>query len=629
MREEQLPAATAPAASTAANPKNQDWAMWLRHANRRRFPVELVPVPQNAETAWTALTHLARRRGFTVERANCADADGFTTWRNRNIRIRPDATSAQAVTALAHQLGHVLLHTDIAQLEPSRTVPCTGTRKVEADSVAYLTTAYLGLDTTAITFPDVYSWAGHDPRARPITTIKTVTTRILTATTAITALLDAADLNPRHPAAVVSAATQGNADQQAKPSASVEELVHVHDTAAQFFRSQVSASWVPGYLAVRGMAADIQDHWQAGHASAAWDALTTHLRAAGYSDSVIETAGLARRSSRGTLIDTFRDRAMLPIRSPEGTIIAFIGRAPDGADPRIPKYLNSPTTSIYHKKDVLFGLWEARQALASGAQPVIVEGPIDAIAITIAGQGGYAGVAPCGVALTDRHLTALSNVADVRTVGVAVAFDPDEAGQRAAVHACHLLAPLTDNMAAVKLPPGHDPARILASSGPTALADVLASQMHPLPDLVVNATVHHWGSRLRYPEGQLGALREAAPLIAALPPAHVARQVHRLSALLRLRHPVVTEAVTDALTQLVADGLLPRRDNSATDSAQLRRPPPGITAACRDSPRGLSNGIGQAAALRHAQRLKPTRSGQPDLQSGQPGDRSASSRRSR
>ena len=76
-----------------------------------------------------------------------------------------------------------------------------------------------------------------------------------------------------------------------------------------------------------------------------WDALTRHLRALGFPDTVLEASGLARRSRRGTLIDTFRNRAMLPIRSADGTMIAFIGRAPDRSGPGVPKYLNSPQTA--------------------------------------------------------------------------------------------------------------------------------------------------------------------------------------------------------------------------------------------------------------------------------------------
>ena len=282
-------------------------------------------------------------------------------------------------------------------------------------------------------------------------------------------------------------------------------------------------------------------------------ALVTNLRATGYSDELIEASGLARRSRRGTLIDTFRDRAILPIRSTDGTIIAFIGRATDHAAPGTPKYLNSPATSVYQKGEILFGLWEARDALASGVRPVIVEGPLDAIAVTTAGHGKYVGLAPCGTALTAHQTAALARVGDLRTTGVTVAFDPDQAGRRATVRAYDLFVPHTDKLAAAIIPSGQDPAQILASSGPAALADMLTSHTRPLPDLVINTELARWSRWLPYPEGQIRALRATAPLVAAMPPAHVARQVARLAAILKLDHAAVTEAVTDALSDLAAE----------------------------------------------------------------------------
>jgi len=446
MSGQQLPTAHSDSLNPASANSGQDWAIWLRHACQLRLPTA-VAFPGRAEAAWTALTHLARRQGFNVERANCAAADGLTTWRNRTIRIRPDIASPQAVIALAHQLGHVLLHSQIAHLERSGTVPCTGIRKVEADSVAYLTALSTGIDTTAITFPTGSSWAGSDPRARPATTIKAVTARIRTAAAAINAMLDAAGVT-RPP----SATTPGATLQRVRPSVPAEQIIRAHDSAAAFFRSHVQRSWVPAHLASRGLGTEVQEHWLTGYAPAAWDALTSHLRADGYRDTVIEAAGLARRSRRGTLIDTFRDRAMLPIRSPDGTIVAFIGRAPSHAAAATPKYLNSPSTSVYSKSTVLLGLWEGREALANGARPVLVEGPFDAIAVTIAGSGRHVGVAPCGTALTDRQVALLAQAADLRAAGVSVAFDPDQAGRRAAVHAYHLLVPLTASLAAVSLP---------------------------------------------------------------------------------------------------------------------------------------------------------------------------------
>ena len=553
-----------------------DWAVWLLRAHGIQQSRQPTASTGQIETAWTTLAHLARREGFTVERANCANADGFTTWRNRRIRIRPDATTAEAVTALAHQLGHILLHEKNAKLEPSSTVPCTGIRKVEGDSVGYLVATYVGIGTTTAPFPYVSSWAGTDPRARPATTIEAVTSRILRATAAITGRLEDAGITTRR-LAPTPTASPGNAGQPAESQTTEAEHALIHQNAALFFRSHLPGSWVSSYLARRGFSPAVQGQWHVGAAPAAWAALVRHLRAAGYSDELIEATGLARRSRRGTLIDTFRDRAMLPIRSEDGTIIAFIGRAADHATPGTPKYLNSPATSIYQKGEVLFGLWEARDALASGVRPVIVEGPLDAIAVTIAGHGKYAGAAPCGTALTAHQTAALARAADLRTTGATVAFDPDQAGRRATVRAYDLLVPHTDKLAAAIIPSGQDPAQILASSGPAALADMLASHTRPLPDLVINTELARWSRWLRYPEGQIRALRATAPLVAAMPPSHVARQVARLAAILNLDHAAVTEAVTDALSDLAADtGASPNHEIRAQHA---NRRPASITHA--------------------------------------------------
>jgi len=315
--------------------------------------------------------------------------------------------------------------------------------------------------------------------------------------------------------------------------------------------------------------------------------LTRHLRALGFSDTAIETSGLAHPSRRGTLIDTFRNRAMLPIRSAAGTVIAFIGRAPDRSGVGVPKYLNSPKTSLYDKSEILFGLWEAREALAAGARPVIVEGPFDAIAVTTAGQGRFAGLAPCGTALTTRHTDALSRIADLPTAGVLVAFDPDPPGRRAAVRAYHLLRQLTPETSAVTLPIGQDPAQILTDSSSEALAAMLADRAHPLADLVTDAELDQWTRWLDHAEGQISALRAVAPVVAAMPPAHVARQVARLSDRLGLAHATVTDAISSALSEAIAGrpsptmaSSRPRDDpaRAAQDRARANLPPPGTPA---------------------------------------------------
>ena len=106
----------------------------------------------------------------------------------------------------------------------------------------------------------------------------------------------------------------------------------------------------------------------AGYAPATWTALVDHLRAAGYTDQEILAAGLARHSSRGGLIDFFHDRAVLPITRPQdGAVVAFIGRKhPDDTNDRAPKYLNSPTTTVFRKSDLPFGLTPQQVDRAAG-----------------------------------------------------------------------------------------------------------------------------------------------------------------------------------------------------------------------------------------------------------------------
>jgi DNA primase len=325
------------------------------------------------------------------------------------------------------------------------------------------------------------------------------------------------------------------------------ELSRLVLAAAGFFAGQMEGNWVPGYLAGRGFGEETWRPWGIGYAPQAWTALTDCLRGLGYSGGAIQAAGVAKRSKRGTLIDAFRDRAMFGIWSPDGTMAGFIGRARPGADQHVPVYLNSRTTRLYRKGGMLFGLHEGREAIAAGARPVIVEGPLDAIAVTVAGAGRFAGVAPCGTALTPAQVGVLGRACDLSRAGVVVAFDADRAGRRAAVRAYGLLRGVTDQLVTVAFPAGQDPAGFRRDYGAAALTRQLESGV-PLADLVVDETLARFERWLDFTDGKFGALRAVAPLIAALPPGQVGRQVARVAARLGLTHGEVTEAVISALT---------------------------------------------------------------------------------
>jgi len=243
-------------------------------------------------------------------------------------------------------------------------------------------------------------------------------------------------------------------------------------------------------------------------------------------------------------------------------VVAFIGRAL-AQDSGTPKYLNSPQTVLYRKGDVLYGLGAqpTRQALAAGARPVLVEGALDAIAVTSAGGGRYAGVAPSGTALTAGQVAALELTAGPLTErNVTVAFDADPAGRQAALRSYDLLRAASAWPTHAALPDWQDPASLAQQQGPDALRAALDAAV-PLADLVVDERLARWTGRLHWAEGQIGAARDAAGLIATFPSEHVGRQVLRVARQLGLEPAELTSVVVDTVSRDAdAPGRLSRRD---------------------------------------------------------------------
>jgi DNA primase len=517
-------------------------------------PVTL-PSPAPAASAqapdglWDALCWLGRRLGYTIEHEQGAPADGVTWWTARRIRILPSLGAAEAALALTHQLGHVLLHGS-GTYPPGATTSgdaCLGIRKAEADAVAHVIGARHGITITGL-LGRPQTWAGTDPRAQPGAAILAAGERVTIAAAQITQHLDralhsqhSAQLQPaqadtatsrpgRRPQTATPAAARAPALERQAPAPRRPPPSGVLDAiaeAGQFYATQLPGSWAPGYLSSRGIGHAAITQWRIGYAPAGWTALTDHLRGLGHADHDIEAAGLARRSSRGTLIDLFRDRVMLPVHDEHGTLAGFIGRARPGAGPGVPKYLNTPQTDAYKKGELLFGWYLARHRLAEGATPVIVEGPFDAIAVSIADPARYAGLAPCGTALTSQQAGLLTQAAGPGS-GIIVAFDDDPAGRKAAIRAHGILGRVSTRLLSVTLC-GRDPAQILQDDGTQALAAILSTQL-PLSAVVIDAAINSWEHRLHEADGPLLAMRSAAAAIAGQLPAATAAAIRRVTA---------------------------------------------------------------------------------------------------
>jgi hypothetical protein len=256
-------------------------------------------------------------------------------------------------------------------------------------------------------------------------------------------------------------------------SADVEALARRHADAAAFYAAQLAgdspdAARAAALLATRAVPAAAVTGYQLGYAPPGWTALTDHLRARGYTDAQLLDAGVGLRTRRGSVVDRFRDRLVFPVRDPGGQrVVGFLGRALTEGE-GIPKYLNSPGSALYRKGEVLYGLGAepTRHALAAGARPVLVEGPLDAIAVTCAAPGRYVGVAPCGTALTAAQVAALDTAAGpLAERGVLVAFDNDPAGRQAGLRAYELVRATGAWPTSATLPDGLDPAALAQQRG--------------------------------------------------------------------------------------------------------------------------------------------------------------------
>ena len=266
----------------------------------------------------------------------------------------------------------------------------------------------------------------------------------------------------------------------------------------------------------------------------------------------------------------------MPIHDSDGRVTAFIGRKhPTDTNPAAPKYVNSPTTDLFRKTDLPYGLTaDAAEKLRGGADLVIVEGPMDAHAITTAAAAGaldLVAVAPLGTALTAEQLVTINAIAPLTDRQIIVALDNDPAGIKASRHAHDLL--LTAGVThpdTITLPPGQDPAQVLADHGPDALADAL-TRRRPLADLVVDDITGYWLERIRpggwgVEEG-FHALQEAAPIIARLPDTERHRQARRLADAIDFDAYTVFDAIqrhVPSTTELVGPLQLPRRPQRNT-----------------------------------------------------------------
>ena len=332
----------------------------------------------------------------------------------------------------------------------------------------------------------------------------------------------------------------------AGPSVNRSRLVAANALAAQFFQEQLNTSPDAAHgrdlLTKRGFDKEACTIFGVGYAPDSWDALTKHLRAAGYSIEELELAGLSKMGERGP-IDKFRNRLTWPIRDISGDVVGFGARklASDEED-QGPKYLNTSETPIYKKSQVLYGLDMAKKEIAKKRQVVIVEGYTDVMAAHMAGI--TTAVATCGTAFGADHIRIIRRLLmddDAFRGEVIFTFDGDAAGQKAAMRAFSEDQKfVTQTFVAVE-PDGLDPCDLRQIKGDLALRDLIAKRV-PLFEFAIRTELKL--HNLATAEGRVNALNATAPLVAQIRDKSLRPEYSRLLAgWLGVEVEIVTSAV--------------------------------------------------------------------------------------
>lgn len=291
-------------------------------------------------------------------------------------------------------------------------------------------------------------------------------------------------------------------------------LYAANAAAAEFFRAQLAgpdADTARRFLGERGFDAGAAAHFGVGYAPQGWSSLHQAMRAKGFSDEELTSAGLVSQGQRG-VYDRFRGRLVWPIRDVTGQVIGFGARRLFDDD-KGPKYLNTPETTIYHKAQVLYGLDLAKRDISRQHRVVVVEGYTDVMACHLAGI--TTAVATCGTAFGSDHITVLRRVmGDDSTAGeVVFTFDPDAAGQKAALRAFADAKRFNAQTYVATGPEGLDPCDLRLQRGDAAVRSVIETKV-PMVEFVIDQRIG--GFDLASVEGRVGALRSAAPVVAEL-----------------------------------------------------------------------------------------------------------------
>jgi DNA primase len=262
-------------------------------------------------------------------------------------------------------------------------------------------------------------------------------------------------------------------DEEALRQNTRDSLYIILNFAKNFYQQQLhqtdeGQSVGISYFRERGFTNDIQKKFELGYSTDTWDALTKEALQKGYTPEILSKAGLLihKEGSQTAGYDRFRGRVIFPIHNVAGKVIAFGARILK-TDKSQPKYLNSPETEVYHKSDILYGIYQAKNAIRQLEACYLVEGYTDVVSLHQAGIENV--VASSGTSLTTEQIRLIGRF----TPNITILYDGDMAGIKAALRGLDLVLEEGLNVSIVLFPDGEDPDSYVRRVGAEAFKEYL------------------------------------------------------------------------------------------------------------------------------------------------------------
>ena len=309
-------------------------------------------------------------------------------------------------------------------------------------------------------------------------------------------------------------------DEEKQAQSEREAMLMLNEWACTYFEKQLHDTQAGQdigmtYFKQRGFNDATIKEFRLGYSSEGYDDFYKAAVAQGFNPKLLFDVGLCIADDHGGGRDRFRGRVMFPIMNIAGKVIAFGGRTLK-SDKNIAKYVNSPESIIYSKRDVIYGLYQAKREISKQDKCFIVEGYADVISMH---QAGFKNViASSGTALTEGHIHAIRRF----TSNVTEMFDGDAAGIKAAIRGVDMLLKEGLNIKVLPLPPEDDPDTFVRAHSHTQVKDYISQNE---ADFIAFKTQIMLGDARRDPIKRTAAITDVIKSIAIIPD-EIARMVY-------------------------------------------------------------------------------------------------------